>query len=61
MLNGARTYGMSDANPLAITEILGLVDMGGIAYISDRPKYLRLMQILDRTFLNYQAEKATRA
>lgn len=61
MLNNARTCGMSSVNPLAITEILGLVDMGGIAYIGDKPKYLRLMQKLDRTLLDYQAEKANKA
>lgn len=61
VLNNARTYGMSAANPLAISEILSLVVMGGIAYIGDKSKYLRLIQKLDQTYLEYQAEKAPKA
>jgi hypothetical protein len=61
VLNDARTSGMNSANPLQVSEILALVVMGGIAYIGDKPKYLRLMQKLDRTYLNHQAEKATKA
>ncbi len=61
ILNGARTYGMSAANPLAISEILSLLVMGGIAYIGPKPKYLRLMQILDRTYLNYQSDNAAKS
>ena len=60
ILNGARTSGMSSANPLAVSEILGLVNMGGIAYIGDKPKYLRLIQKLDSTYLTHQAEKAAK-
>jgi hypothetical protein len=60
ILNGARTSGMSSANPLAVSEILGLVNMGGIAYIGDKPKYLRLIQKLDSTYLTHQAEKAVK-
>lgn len=58
ILSNARTFGASSANPLQVTEILGLVNMGGIAYIGDKPKYLRLMQKLDRTYLAYGLEKA---
>ena len=45
-------------NPLMVSEILALVNAGGIAFIPDKPKYLRLMQLMDSTFLEYQAEKA---
>lgn len=60
ILNDARTYGMSAANPLAVTEILGLLVMGGIAYIGDKSKYLRLIQKLDRAYLTYQSENAAK-
>ncbi len=59
-LNNSRTAGMGGANPLAISEILSLVSMGGIAYIGDRVKYLRLIQQMDRTFLEFHAEKTTK-
>lgn len=60
MLCYARTSGGAVINPLQITEILGLVNMGGIVYIGDKPKYLRLMQKLDRTFLEHQAETSAK-
>jgi hypothetical protein len=60
ILNSARTYGMSAANPLQVSEILSLVTMGGIAYIGDKSKYLRLMQKLDQTYLSFQSDKATK-
>lgn len=58
ILHKARSTVMGASNPLSVTDILNLVCMGGIAYIGDRPKYLRLMQKLDTAYLDYQAEKA---
>jgi hypothetical protein len=58
LLNDGRTQGAGGFDPLATSEILALVVMGGIAYIGDKPKYLRLMRQLDRTYLEHQAEKA---
>lgn len=57
ILNSGRQSGMGP-NPLMISEIMALVVTGGIAFIPDRPKYLRLMQKLDATFMEYLAEKA---
>ena len=57
ILSQGRQNGMG-VNPLMVSEILALVNAGGIAFISDKPKYLRLMQKMDATFLEYQAEKA---
>lgn len=57
ILNAGRQAGMG-VNPLLVSEILALCVAGGIAFIPDRPKYLRLIQKLDATLLNHQAEKA---
>ena len=51
---------MGGAESLAIQDVLALVKEGGIDYEFQMPKYLRLMQKLDRTFLEHQSEKASK-
>ena len=58
VLGHSRTSGTGGPNPLAVSEILSLVCMGGIAYLGDKPKYLRLMQKLDSAYLEHHAENA---
>jgi len=60
ILNSSRRSGMGGAESLAIQDILALVKEGGIDYEFQMPKYLRLMQKLDRTFLEHQSEKASK-
>jgi len=60
ILNASRRSGMGGAEALAIQDILALVKEGGIDYEFQMPKYLRLMQKLDRTFLEHQSEKASK-
>lgn len=60
ILSQARQVGMG-VNPLMVSEILALVNMGGIALSGERLQYLRLMQKMDSTFLEYQAEKAPKS
>lgn len=58
ILHAGRRQNMGGWESLAVSEILGLVKEGGIDYEFQMPKYLRLMQKLDRIFLEHQAEKA---
>ena len=61
ILSSSRTQGMGGFDPLRISEIMSLVCTGGIAFNFDRPKYLRVMQLLDRVFLDYHTEKAKKS
>lgn len=58
-LSAARASGMNGPNAIAISEILALLDLVGIASVDLRPKYLRLIQKLDRVYLDHCAEKNT--
>lgn len=57
ILSQARQSGMG-TNPLMVSEILALVNMGGIDTPTNLPQYLRLVQKMDSTFLEHMAEKA---
>jgi hypothetical protein len=58
ILNASRRTGMGGSEALSTGDILSLVKEGGIDYEFQMPKYLRLMQKLDRVLLEHQAEKA---
>lgn len=49
-LASARTMGVASPDPIQVSEILALCQLLGIASVSDRAKYLRIIQKLDRTF-----------
>ena len=56
-LHAARTFGASAPNPISLAEIWAFVSFQGIASIEERSKYLRLIQLLDKIFLEHWAEK----
>jgi hypothetical protein len=49
---------MGGPEPIAIAEILAYVNLMGIASQPERLKYLRLIQLLDLTYLAFMREKA---
>lgn len=57
-LNASRANGMGGAEPIPISEVLAYLQLVGIASISARAKYLRLIQKLDATYLKHHAEKS---
>lgn len=57
ILNSSRFRIMGEYQPVPISEMLALAKEGGIASFADKSKYIHLMQKLDRTFLNFNAEK----
>lgn len=52
-LTSARTAGVASPDPIQVSEILALCQLLGIASVSDRAKYLRIIQKMDRTFLEH--------
>lgn len=52
-LTSARTIGMASPDPIQVSEILALCQLLGIASVTDRAKYLRIIQKMDRTFLDH--------
>lgn len=49
--------GHAAPNPISLGEVAALCSMHGIASRDERSKYLRLIQLLDRVYLNFWAEK----
>lgn len=52
-LTTSRRMGVSAPDPLQVSEILALCQLLGIASADHRAKYLRIIQKLDRTFLDH--------
>lgn len=48
---------MGGPSAIPISEVLAYLHLMGIASIEARSKYLRLLQMMDSTYLNYVAEK----
>lgn len=58
LLSASRQTGMAGPQPIAISEILLFAKEGvEIDLASERLKYVRLVQQLDRTYLAFWAEK----
>ncbi len=57
ILDASRTTGYSAPNPIAVSEILATCALLGIASSSQRSKYLRIIQMLDRAFFAHWSEK----
>lgn len=49
--------GHSAPNPIQVSEVLAYVTLRGIACDGSRVKYLRLVRLMDRSFLDQWAEE----
>jgi len=52
---------MGGPNPIAVAEFHALMMIWGIASSAEMAKYLRLIQILDQTYLKHCAEQSKAA
>lgn len=56
-LSASRPNNGMGVSPIPMSELLSYCQLVGIANFSERSKYLRLVQSLDRVFLEHQSEK----
>lgn len=56
ILKDSRTYNQSAPNPIMVSELLAFCVLVGIANQEERLKYLRLVQALDKVWLNHWVE-----
>jgi len=52
-----RSMGHSAPNPISVSEVMAYCSGVGIASVTERAKYLRLIQKLDLAFLAHWSEK----
>jgi hypothetical protein len=52
----SRRFGMSAPDPLQVSELQALCSMLGIVSSGDKSKYLRILQKMDRAFLDHWDE-----
>lgn len=58
VLNQGRTYSdMGGPQPIQVSEINALLQLEGIDLREAKVKYVRIVQMLDRVYLDYVAEK----
>lgn len=55
-LHTARSFGPAAPNPIPIQEVSAFCVLLGIAPASERAKYLRLIQLLDKVYLAHWAK-----